>query len=158
MLLDKKKCKHIINHFSCYYFFIEKSKFLDGNKRSDNSITVPGTVGQPLTINCPEHTDGVGTSIVWGNLPEGEGIPTIYKMGVPPFGDIFFGDQGQLIFQSLTPEEVKMINDAGGVSCILYLGSPEVSKQILINTGIYIIVKYIFLCLCILKDARSYSN
>lgn len=109
---------------------------MDGYKRSNGFETVDGVIGKPLTIECPKHTEGVGNTFVWGNLPEGEGIPTVWRMGQQPIENVFFGPRGQLIFQALTRDEVKLVNDVGGASCILYLGTPEVSKQFKIKIGI----------------------
>ena len=111
-------------------------KFKLGNRRSDpvKPATV-ATIGRPLTIDCPEHEEGVGYSIVWGHLPEGGGAPTMWNMGVQPIENVFYGPHGQLIFQALTLKEVKLIKDMGGTSCILYLGQPEVSRQIQIEAS-----------------------
>ena len=109
---------------------------MKGFRRADGDETVKATVGKPLTIECPKYTEGVGNAIIWGNLPEGEGIPTMWRMGQGPTKNVFFGPNGELIFQSLSSDEAKLVNDHGGASCILYLGSPEVSKQFKINIGI----------------------
>lgn len=112
-----------------YFYFQETGKFKPGNQRNDDVVTIDGLIGRPLRIECPEHEEGIGHSTVWGSLPEGGEFPTILKPGILPSKNIFYGQKDKLIFQALTLEEVKHVDELGGVSCILYLASSFVTSR-----------------------------
>ncbi|XP_066919336.1 fibronectin type III domain-containing protein-like [Clytia hemisphaerica] len=112
----------------------KKGKFSPPHSREDPVKTIQATVGVPLTIECPPHEEGIGYKIVWGSLPLG-GNPLLWLTGVTPLKNAYFGNHGEFHVQALTADLIKLIQDLGGVSCILYLDNAVVSNQINIDIG-----------------------
>ena len=97
-------------------------EFNAGNARGDPATEVKATLGKPLTIKCPSHTKGVGNSYLWGSMPPDGRPPALWQPGMFPIQNAFFDEEGSFVFQSLTKNDVDLINslDLGGVSCMLY--------------------------------------
>lgn len=104
-------------------------KFNPPYTRYDPPIKQEAHIGKPLELACPDHDEGIGNSYVWGSMPD-SGTPTMWRSGTEPIEDGFFSSHGELVFSTLTSAKVKLINDMGGVSCILYRSEPVSSVQI----------------------------
>ena len=74
------------------------------------------TIGQPFELKCPPHTDGNGMDYRWATPPL-----NFLNPGTPNERVFLSDHDGTLYFSYITANDVKEINQIGGLSCILSL-------------------------------------
>ena len=90
-------------------------------------------IGKPLVIKCPPHDKGIGYSYMWTNKGD-FGVTKIWMPTFSPNSNSFLTDDGDLVFPTLTADDVELINDKGGKRCALYnLDDIFFSNKLLLN-------------------------
>lgn len=97
---------------SCYlkkynYVFSVVGDFLDG----DQERTLNGEVGKPFAIHCPRHSKSHNVQYNWLYMQANVHQP------LPSSNNYFVVTNGTLYFSVLRDQDIKFINDNGGILC-----------------------------------------
>lgn len=91
------------------------------DKQSDKPVTIKATVGKSFKIDCPKHGKSHNTMYNWYYKQANNPLP------LPSSNNYFVTNKGELYFSVLRKEDIKFVNDNGGIYCYQH-ANPENSK------------------------------